>query len=548
MVTFVLQKCTRESDIVLYLTLRGALKNALSRSDASSKAAGGVAATTGEFTVTIEPTRLTAPAATYHGRSGRRRAMRVGVATVITALLAGGSSASYAAVKALDGGGAQPEGALPSTVLAVAKIDMDPAFGQKRAIHQLSAKFPKAKTKNAGSVKDDLLRSLFSESDFNYDRDIRSWVGQRAAIGVVADPSDPSGFAPIAAIQYTDVTKTRAALRRIHAAAVKAGGETPFFALKNGYVLAAETQAKADAAAAEPMSLSAVAGYVEAMSALQGDQIATSWVNLKAVYLATPRADRKNNPVFASLTSMPTGYLVLGVHAASSFVEMQGKAVGMNEETLASLYGGVGSTAGRNLLASYPADTWAGVDAVGLGDAVTKYYNASPMAKEPGVKADAKRMGLTLPADIKTLLGDETAVGVMGAGKFDFVGRVLSATPAASAGLATKVVTSMAHSRQQASGLVRTEADGYYVGSSKAAVVKAATGTAKLGATASFKRAVPDAATAGLTVYVNIQGALRAFDSFDSKPDVHNETRYLDAFGFTADPATSSFRMRITVK
>ena len=36
------------------------------------------------------------------------------------------------------------------------------------------------------------------------------------------------------------------------------------------------TQAKADAAAAEPMSLSAVAGYVEAMSALQGDQIATS--------------------------------------------------------------------------------------------------------------------------------------------------------------------------------------------------------------------------------------------------------------------------------
>lgn len=472
-------------------------------------------------------------------------------AALLIAGVGGGSTASYAAVRALDGGGTQPEDALPASSVAVAKIDTDPAFGQKRAIFQLSRKFPKSGAKTEASLKDDLLRSLFADSDvdfdLDYDRDIKPWVGQRAAIAVVPDANKRTGFTVVAAIQHRDTTKTRIALRRIVAAQSKQpGGQDFFFTFKKGYVLVSASQAEVDSYAASAQSLSDVAGYRESIAALGGDQIATAWVNVRATYLATPKAARKQNPLFASLKTMPTGYVVVGLHAASSYIEVLGKSVGTNADTNRAMYGGLGTSVGANLLGSYPADTWAGVDAVGLGDAVVDYYNASGLAKDRQVMAGAKQLGLTLPRDLKTLLGAETAVGVMGGGAdIDVVGRILSSTPTLSAGLATTVVSNIARSRQQLSGLVRPSADGYYVGSSKAAVLKTATAKAKLGDTVSFKRALPEASTSGFSIYVNIQGALRATDADDEEL---RDARYLDAFGFTANPATSSFRLRLTVR
>ena len=467
-------------------------------------------------------------------------------AALLIAGIGGGSSASYAAVRALDGGGTQPEDALPASVVAFAKIDLDPAFGQKRAIFQLSRKFPKSGVTSQDSLKDDLLSSLFAGSEFNYVRDLKPWIGQRAAIAAVPDSTSEIGLSPLAAIQHGDTTATRVALRRIVAAQNKQpGGRTVFFTLKKGYVLAGSSQAQVDAFAASPQSLADVPGYRESVTALGGDQIATAWVSFKAAYLATPRAARAKNPMFANLKTLPTGYFIVGLHAASSFIEVQGKAVGTTDETNKALYGGTGTLAGANLLADYPADTWAGADVVGLGDAAVAYYNASGLAKDKSLAAQAKEIGLTLPRDLKTLLGEETAVGAMGRGDdIEVVGRILSTTPSASAGLATKVLSTMVASRQQLSGLVRPTADGYYVGSSKAAVLKAATATNTLGDTVSFKRALPEAATSGFAVYVNIQGAMRA-----TEVDAQSlrEAKAFDAFGFTTNPATNSFRMRLTV-
>jgi hypothetical protein len=483
-------------------------------------------------------------------RSRHRRAFTVGTATVLAVVLAGGTSASYAAVKALDGGGPQPEDALPSSVVAVAKIDLDPAFGQKRAILQLRRKFPKptASDGSSTSVKDDALGSLLSGGDFNYDRDIKPWVGDRAAVGAVPDGRSKTGFTAVAAVQYTDVTKTRAALRRITAAQTKAHSDYPvFFALKNGYVLIADSQRHVDSFAASAQPLSATLGYQDGMAALTGDHIATAWVNIKATYLATPKTQRKWNPLFEELTTVPTGYLVVGVHAASSFVEVQGQAVGTSDEVNRNLYGGVGTTPGANLLAAYPSDTWAGADMTGLGDAVVRYYHSSGLDKDADAKATAEEeLGIKLPGDLKTLFGEETAFGGFGTGDgIAGVARILSSTPTESAGVASKLLGSWVSSRKELSGLIRTERDGYYVGSSKAAVNRAATTTSHLGDTVSFKRALPDAAGAGVAIYVNVQGALRAFDA--DKETLH-QNRYIDAFGFTADPATHAFRLRLTVK
>ncbi|MEO6713644.1 MAG: DUF3352 domain-containing protein [Mycobacteriales bacterium] len=484
--------------------------------------------------------------AARRSRRPGRRAISVGTAALLaTAVL--GANAAYATVVALDGGGAQPEDVLPSTVLALAKVDMDPAFGQKRALLQLSRKFPKSSATTTGGLKDNLLRSVFDGSDFNYERDIKPWVGQRAAVGAIADATADSGFSAIAAIQYNDAAVAREGLKRITAAQVRARSQNRlFFARKNGYVLVAETQAHIDAAFSSTQPLSSVDGYREAMASLSGDQIATAWVNLRATFLATPAEDRKLVPVFSSLKRVPTGHFVVGLHAASSYLEVQGKAVGTNEETDLNMYGGVGLGPGANLLANYPADTWAAIDMTGLGDALVRYYHSSGLDKDPDVAAAAEEYGITLPADIKTLFGDETAVGVFGNGDgIQVVMRVLSTTPSASAGVATKILTAGGGSRSQISGLVRTEKDGYFVGSSKAAVVKAATTTAHLGETVSFRRALPEAAGAGISVYINVQGTMRAFEADAA---TRYEYRYVDAFGFTMNPATKSFRMRLTVK
>lgn len=473
--------------------------------------------------------------------------MTVATATAVAVALIGGTSASYAAVKALDGGGTQPEDVLPASVVALAKVDLDPAFGQKRALFLLSRKLPDSGVGTSDSMKDDLLRDLFDGSEFNYERDIKPWVGRRAAIGAIPDPASESGFAAVAAIQYKDAGVARAALRRIAAAQIKSRSDNRLFLTrKNGYVLVADSQKHLDAYAASTQPLSSVVGYQEGMAAMYGDQIATAWINLKATYFATPVEDRKYVPGFSDLTRPPTGYFVVGLRAASSFLEVQGKAVGTNDETNASLFGGVGTTPGANVIASYPADTWAAVDMTGLGDALVRYYHSSGLDKDPDVAEAAAEYGITLPADIKTLFGEETAVGAFGRGDgIQVVMRVLSTTPAASAGVATKLLSMGASSRRELSGLVRTERDGYYVGSSKAGVIRAATTTSHLGETASFRRALPEAGGAGVSVYVNFQGVMRAFEA---DAETLHDYRYVDAFGFTVNPATHSFRLRLTVR
>ena len=74
------------------------------------------------------------------GRNTKRLVIG-GIAAVVVLALAGGA---FAVVKKLDGGGPQPHDVLPASVIAYARVDLDPSASQKIALLKLSRKFPDA--------------------------------------------------------------------------------------------------------------------------------------------------------------------------------------------------------------------------------------------------------------------------------------------------------------------------------------------------------------------------------------------------------------------
>jgi hypothetical protein len=452
-----------------------------------------------------------------------------GAAAVV--LLGGGTA--FAVNHYLGGGGQQPEDVLPANAVGVVKVDLDPSLGQKKALYDLSRKFPRVHAKGAGSIKDDLLGSMFTSGSMNYKRDVKPWLGDRVAIAAVPDKS-ASGFAPVAAVQYTDKGKATKTLRL---AAIRATSDNKFaFAFSGDYVVIATTQAAADRYAKTTSHLSDNASYKSAVASLNGDQIAVAWADLKGLYDAIPKAQLKSNPFFAGTraNAHPSGAVVVGAHASSSYLEVVGKALDAGD-SLSQLGGQTfGKASTGNLIASFPNDTAAAFEVAGLGPALAAMYKSSPALK--GVAGTAEKFGFQLPDDIATVLGTDTAIGLTGdlqQSSPSFVARVRTANP----DRAVSVLTRVASAGEAPPFEVRKEPGGYLLASDSGGLSAMKTG--HLGQSASFRRALPDAKGAALAVYVRFSGL-----PIPSTPDTKN----LDAFGLTVAPASGGFRMRLTVR
>lgn len=193
----------------------------------------------------------------------------------------------------LGGGGAQPEDVIPSDALAFAKIDLDPAAGQKVAVFRLAKRFPSTgeKVQDEDGVKDQLLSALFEGNDeVDYDTDIAPWIGDRVGVAAVPSGGDEPGV--LAAIAYTDRDGAEAAMRRLQDS--DEDGETFFaFSDKADYVLLGDTQATVDAAAGTAQVLADAPAWTDAMKALDGDQIVTAWADLGAVWDAVPEEQQQ---------------------------------------------------------------------------------------------------------------------------------------------------------------------------------------------------------------------------------------------------------------
>ncbi len=231
------------------------------------------------------------------GRRRRRTTILIAVAAVVALVLGG---AAYAGVRLWYGTGAQPEDAMPSTVVAFARLDLSPGYGQKLKINDLAHKFPQSSGKD---VVSELKKGIFSALDVDdktYQADIAPWFADRIGVGAWLDAKKKMGAV------VTLASKDDAAARRgldALAHARKAG--TFGFVVNDGYALVAlgnGAQATAEAAQADARreSLAKNEKFHQGVQWLPTQQTAIAWADLQRI------GDGVSN-VFGSLLGGPMG-------------------------------------------------------------------------------------------------------------------------------------------------------------------------------------------------------------------------------------------------
>jgi hypothetical protein len=148
------------------------------------------------------------------------------------------------------------------------------------------------------------------------------------------------------------------------------------------------------------------------VDSLDGDQVAVAWADLRKVRELAEKNSGSDEDLKAFSDAVGKdlkGRAVLGLHAGSDYLELQGKSFGTGDQTSKLGKGNAGE-----LLGTVPSDAVAAASVSGLGDVLTEAYNA--LNEDGGELADSldglDELGLDLPADLVTILGSETAVVV----------------------------------------------------------------------------------------------------------------------------------------
>lgn len=469
-------------------------------------------------------------------RSGRRSGL---VAALVGAGALAVAGTAVAAASLLGGGGAQPEDVLPADAFAVLKVDLDPAAGQKLAVYRLSQRFPSLadKVKDQDQVKDQLLSAVFEDvEELDYERDVAPWIGDRVAIAAVPGNDEPQ---PLAAVAYDDRAAAEDALARL---AAEQDELTYAFSENADYVLLGVTQATVDAAAATDRVLADADEWKDGDDALEGDQIVTAWADLGAFWSSLPVEARDQAEEIYGLTAdvEVDGLAVAGLSAADDHVELVGRALDvtspLGEDSV------IGAGEGGDLVQRLPADTAAALSVTGLGAGLEQLFDTVYGEDDPmGLIATAQEAGLTLPDDLRPLLGEETVGALLG--EDDFGLRVRSEDPDAAYDVLTRVASLVGLDE----ATLRKLDDGFAAGTTPEAL-ESMTGDGGLGETAAFRDAAPDADGAGYVVYVDIARLWEMFG--DPADEIAEDVERLQSVGLTgsSDGRDSTVRARLTVR
>jgi hypothetical protein len=249
---------------------------------------------------TAAPDLLVSPAEEAAERPGRRSLPTVVAIATVVALLLGG--AAFAGMRLWYGSGMQPEEAIPSTVVAFARLDLSPGYGQRLAVNDLLKKFPREGGKD---TVDELKKDTFGSLDIDeaaYRKHVEPWFAERIGAGLWLDgKNQPYGLIALAVKDEAAARSGLAELQRNN------GAEKFGFVVRKGYVLVASggkgSQAAAEAAGrdADQRTLAADAQFRRGLERLPARQTALGWIDL-AKYGAAMKALTS-----AALDGMPDG-------------------------------------------------------------------------------------------------------------------------------------------------------------------------------------------------------------------------------------------------
>jgi len=427
--------------------------------------------------------------------AGHRSRRRLVVAAVVGGVVVLGG-AGYATASYLSGGGTQPEEVLPGDVLGFVKVDLDPSAGQKVALRSLLEKFPDVDSEGDGDIRDQLLQPLLelSGGELDYAADVEPWLGDRMAVAAVPADDAAAGVAPVVALAVTDEGEMTEALTRAQE------GADFGFAVRDDFVLITDTQERADDIAAAEETLADDADFAGDREALGGDQVALAWADLSSAQsIVESQAAGQGVPEDVFGDAQLAGRVILGVHAQDDALEMVGMDFGVSD---------VGTPSGEptRLARDLPEDTLAALSASGLGDSADAAW---AQLEESGALAEVEQplaeLGLSLPDDLRAMLGSDLVVAVFGDLESPGAGaRVVTEDPEAAARSVDALLTSF----DVGAAPVYSFGESDYVVATDAETADAVAADGGLGDTEAFRAAVADPDGASAIGFVDLAAVL----------------------------------------
>lgn len=497
---------------------------------------------------------------TEHSGSGgsRRRRTAVVAGVVVAALLVSGGA--YAAWSRLNGSGPQPADALPASTVAVAEVDLDPSATQKLALFNLLRKFPDATGLNGSdqSFGDWLVRRLSQSGTdahaLDFGRDVQPWLGKRFAVAAVPAPkgsgSGGSDVDGVLVVQEIDEHAAAAAMDKLRAH----GSADLGYAFLNGFLVVTPDSAKGAARVvsdAQKASLSTASRFTADVDSLGSDQVITAWADAtRAGELLKEQLSSVAGGDLGALDSTFAdwkGRWVLGVHATNDSVELRARS-----------FGGEPTSKPRPpvRISHVVHDPIAVVAVSGIGQSLADAWQKTASSPQYQPLLDqARQLGLDLPGDLETLLGDQLTLS-LGGTDFNqgptYLAAATSKDPAAGKAVLDKLLALAGPDGGAQLGLSsQTDGDTLYVGSPDAMTdsVGSTANAKELTSSEMFRAAVANPDTAQTLVYVDLSKVWAAVQATGGDAP-SAEVRHLKAVGVsvTFDGADSDATLRLIIR
>lgn len=462
-----------------------------------------------------------------------------GVAGVLSLGLVGGGA--IFALNRVDAGGPQPETALPSSAIAFAKIDLDPSVGQKIDALRFLRKFPAAQDALSGiDEKDDLRQRVFQtlqeEGEFegvDYARDVEPWLGQRVGMAVLpgVEGGEPQ---VVVALASTDEEAARRGLSR-----VTDGG---YCSVQPDFAVCGQRQAVVDKAVNDTAkgALADDTNFTRDLADLGEDGIATAWVDGAKV------ADWDPGQEGATSGSVQGRYAV-ALRFDGPTLELAGRA---SDLPPGSAPVGQGTSVG-----DLPATTLAAFAVTGLDESIRRAWPQIDQSArdtlgqdwQQGLDAFTAETGMSVPDDVAAALGSDTAVAVGPNAQEPEVALVTNGDRS----LIDTVVGSVNESSGSSGSplLIVKDAGERTVVTTHAGYGDEIANGSGLGATSTFKDAVPGADQASAVGYVDIAKTLETFGEDVDDEEMANLAP-LSALGLAVrgEEDHAEFTLRLTTR
>lgn len=465
-------------------------------------------------------------------------------AVAVLLVLGGGGAFAYSRIA----GGDQPSSVLPASSVGYVRVDLKPSAGQQVAALRFMRKFPTVRDElSLTGDNDDLRQKLFEFvkknsgddlADVDFAKDIEPWIGNRVGIAAVPRDGKPN---PVVAVQITDEGKAKAGLDKLFADEE----EKPGKAFLGDYVLIAEDQAAADAAANEAKNnpLDKNEKFDKDMSALGEQGFASAWADTQG--LATLAGDELTED---QRKALPAGSMAAALRFDDAHVELKGVVHG--DKSLKAE-----SAKAEEIVTALP-DSTAGAFALSDGEnLIGKVWEQLEKSSSGGVdlgkiiRDAGEKYGIALPDDLKTVLGKNFAVAVdrETGDNGPNVAAVMKTDPAKAEQVIDKVLAAARKRGELPIEIQKAKNnDTLVIATSKAYAEKTLQG-GKLGDTEAFKAAIPDAKGSVSIGYVDFDGVKKIAGRELDNPDFN----VLRSAGYTSritGDGEAEFTVRVVAK